>query len=215
MANQIKGFLVEYISSTLPYVLMFDFNPETITRSRTVHSGAKDDSAETGGKAVTSALDTSNVTQQWVTAPENFDIEILLDATDRIAEGDPIATLLGVQPEIDTLREMTEPQVQGPSGLRLLDALDQLQDRATDKKHKLSMYLFIWGIQILPVMVRSVSVTAEAHLATLIPYRAKARISMQVVEEDQKFYQVDRLRQAVGATVNTGRTAISVLSGIL
>jgi hypothetical protein len=71
--------------------------------------------------------------------------------------------------------------------------------------------LLVWGTHILPVFLTSVEVTEEAHLPSLIPYRAKATLSMQIIEGNNPFYQVEKVRQVLGAALNTGRTVIGAI----
>ena len=54
-----------------------------------------------------------------------------------------------------------------------------------------------------------------AHLSSLLPYRANVQLTMEVIEGNNPFYQVDKLRQLAGATLNLGQTVGSVLGGLL
>jgi hypothetical protein len=76
--------------------------------------------------------------------------------------------------------------------------------------------LLIWGTHVLPVFLTSVQVEESAHLPTLIPYRATVTLSFQVIEGNNPFYQVEKVRQLVGAGLNlaTGlSTSISASFG--
>src|SRR5262249_47707946 len=73
---------------------------------------------------------------------ESFTAKILLDATDRMNAGDPIATQYGVQPEIDVLRSMVEPKIQTPDGARTLAALGEGNSRAFARDEYASVLLF-------------------------------------------------------------------------
>ena len=57
----------------------------------------------------------------------------------------------------------------------------------------------------------SVQVEEVAHLPTLKPYRANVTLSFQVIEGNNPFYQVEKVRQMVGAALNfTNGIATSV-----
>lgn len=96
-------------------------------------------------------------------------MEILLDATDRMNDGDGIASQFGVEPELDTLRSMVEPKSQGPGGLQTLASLGLGGQRAFQRSESASVLLLVWGTHILPVFLTSVEITEQAHLPSLVP----------------------------------------------
>lgn len=208
MLNTVKGMLIEYSLSIPPLVLAFDFNPQSLTRSRTITLRTGNAPGTRGGYDFTLPTETARVAQGVTAQPESFTIEILLDATDRMNDGDPIATQFGIEPELDTLRTMVEPKAQGPGGLQTLASLGLGGQRAFQRSESASVLLLVWGTHILPVFLTSIRVTEEAHLPSLVPYRARASLTMQVIEGNNPFYQVEKVRQVVGAALNTGRTVI-------
>jgi Contractile injection system tube protein len=203
MLKTAKGLLVEYGLNLPPLALSFEFNPETISRSRTITVQAGDAPASRGGYSFTSPFDTARAAQGVSMNPEIFNIKILLDATDRMNSGDPLAALYGVQPEIDTLRSMVEPKIQGPSGLKLLASLAGGGGGALGHREHASVLLFYWGHYILPVFLTSVTLDEKAHMPTLVPYRAEATLAMQVIESNNIFYNVEKARQLVSSGLNT------------
>ncbi|MDD3581443.1 MAG: hypothetical protein PHW74_10520 [Desulfobacca sp.] len=209
MLNTSKGMLIEYALSLPPLVLVFEFNPESLTRTRTINLRTGSAPGTQGGYDFTLPTETARVAQGVTVQPEKFSIEILLDATDRMNDGEAIATEFGIQPELDTLRSMVEPKSQGPGGLQMLASLGLGGERAFQRSESASVLLLVWGSHILPVFLTSVQVTEQAHLPSLIPYRAKASLSMQVIEGNNPFYQVEKVRQVLGAALNTGRTLVS------
>lgn len=208
MLNTVKGMLIEYALSLPPLVLVFDFNPQSLTRSRTITLRTGSAPGTRGGYDFALPTETARVAQGVTVQPESFTIEILLDATDRMNDGDPIATVAGIEPELDTLRTMVEPKAQGPGGLQTLASLGLGGQRAFQRSESASVLLLVWGTHILPVFLTSIRVTEEAHLPSLVPYRARASLTMQVIEGNNPFYQVEKVRQVVGAALNTGRTVI-------
>ena len=52
------------------------------------------------------------------------------------------------------------------------------------------------------------------HLPHLTPYRATVKLSLQVIEGNNPFYEVEKVRQVVGAALNTGRTGVSAIGGL-
>lgn len=208
MLNTIKGMLIEYALSLPPLVLVFEFNPESLTRTRTITLRTGNAPGTRGGYDFTLPTETPRVAQGVTIQPESFSIDILLDATDRMNDGEPIATQFGVEPELDTLRSMVEPKSQGPGGLQTLSMLGFGGERAFQRSESASVLLLVWGTHILPVFLTSVQIAEQAHLPSLVPYRAKATLTMQVIEGNNPFYTVEKVRQVIGAALNTGRTVI-------
>ncbi|TCJ12315.1 hypothetical protein EZJ19_12300 [Parasulfuritortus cantonensis] len=214
MLNPVKGFLVEYALAIPPLVLAFEFNPQGLSRSRSVTLTLGNTPATRGGYDFTLPTETARVAQGVAVEPESFDVEILLDATDRMNEDDALARSLGIQPELDTLRSMVEPKTQGPGGLQVLASLGQVGTRAFQRAQSASVLLFVWGQHVLPVFLKGIEVAESAHLPDLTPYRATVKLSLQVIEGNNPFYEVEKVRQTVGAALNTGRTVASALGGL-
>lgn len=211
MLNTTKGILVEYALAIPPLVLVFEFNPQSLSRTRTITLKTGNAPGTQGGYDFLLPTETPRVAQGVTVAPESFSMEILLDVTDRMNDGEVIATQFGIEPELDTLRSMVEPKSQGPGGLQTLSSLGLGGERAFQRNESASVLLLVWGTHILPVFLTSVQVTEEAHLPSLIPYRAKATLSMQIIEGNNPFYQVEKVRQVLGAALNTGRTVIGAI----
>lgn len=215
MLNVTKGVLVEYALSLPPLALVFDFNPETISRTRTVNITTGNAPGTRGGYDFVLPTETPRASQGVSVDPESLSITILLDATDRMNVGEPVATRFGIEPELDTLRTMVEPKAQGPGGLQTLASLGLGGQRAFQRNETASVLLFVWGTHVLPVFLTSVAVEEMAHFPSLVPYRAKVTLAMQVIEGNNPFYEVEKVRQVVGAALNTGRTVAAALAGVL
>lgn len=214
MINFTRGRLVEYALAIPPLVLSFEFNPQTISRTRTITVQRGDLPGNRGGYGFTSPHETPRAAQGVSIEPETFSVIVLLDATDRMNTGDPVATALGVQPEIDTLRSMVEPKVQGLGGVQMLSSLGATSDRAISRREFPSVLLFVWGISILPVFLTSVTIDEKAHLPTLMPYRAEATLSMQVIESNNIFYDLEKARQLLGATIHLAGESAGAIEGM-
>lgn len=210
MINALKGFLIEYALAVPPLVLAFELNPQQVTRNRSVTITLGSTPATRGGYDFLLPTETPRVSQGVAIEPESFDVEILLDATDRMNGGDPLAASLGVEPELATLRSMVEPKTQGPGGLQVLSSLGLGGARAFQRAQSASVLLFVWGTHVLPVFLKSVDVTETAHLPTLIPYRATVKLTLQVIEGNNPFFLMEQVRQVATAALNTGATAAAL-----
>ena len=206
LINLTRGLLVEYGLSLPPLALQFEFNPQTLSRTRSIRITTGTAPGSQGGYDFTLPSETPRVAQGVSVEPERFSMEILLDATDRMSDpttpGHAAAVAFGIEPELDTLRSMVEPKSQGPGGVQTPAALGLGGARAFQRDQHPSVLLLVWGTHVLPVFLSSVQVEETAHLPTLMPYRATVTLSLQVIEGNNPFYQVEKLRQMVGAGLN-------------
>jgi hypothetical protein len=205
MAVPVKGMLFEYGLSVPPLALIFDFNPQQISRSRTVTIKMGEAPGNRTGYDFLSPLDTPRVAQGVEQAAESFSIDILLDATDKMNDGDPIAAAFDIQPQIDTLRSMVEPKAQGPMGLQTLAALGGGGGgggRAFERQETASVLIFAWGLQLMPVFLTGVTQKEALHLPNLLPYRAEMSLAMQVIESNNPFSNAEKVRQTAMTALN-------------
>lgn len=190
-----RGILIEYALTPQPLVLPFNFNPSTITRTRSVTVKTGGTPGARGGYGFTRPDETPRASQGVTVNAESFSFTILLDATDRMNKKYPIATNMGIQPEIDVIRTMLEPKVQSQQGLQDLDIAGEKEKPAFSRQEIASVLLFKWGVQVLPVFMTSAEIETKAHLPNLFPYRAEATLTLQVIETDNPFYNLEQLRQ--------------------
>jgi hypothetical protein len=202
MAVAAKGVLFEYGITVPPLALVFDFNPQQITRTRTVTVKTGNAPGARGGYDFLSPLETARVSQGVEMQAESFSIDILLDATDKMDAGDGVAAQFGVQPQIDTLRAMAEPKAQGPGGVKVLSSLGLGGTRAFERQEVASVLVFAWGLQLLPVFLTGVTQRETLHLPNLMPYRAEMNLTMQVIESANPFFIADKVRQTLGTALN-------------
>lgn len=206
MAVPMKGMIFEYGLSLPPLALVFDFNPQDISRSRTATIRTGDAPGARTGFDFLSPLETSRVSQGFELNVEAITVRILLDATDRMNDQDQIAALFGVQPQIDTLRSMLEPKSQGPAGLQVLSSLTGDGARAFERQESASVLIFAWGMQFLPCFLTGVAQKELLHLPNLVPYRAEMDLTLQIIESNNPFTTADKIRQ-------TAMTALNVVTG--
>lgn len=149
----------------LPTVIPFQYNPHTMTRQLEVR-GAD------GGPAATS----------YAGAPvEKIDVEVELDATDKLEEGDETAIELGLHPRLAALERLIYPssaRIIANTALAALGSIEVVPPQGP-------LILFVWGpLRVLPVSITTFSVTEEAHDPKLNPIRAKVQLSLRVLSTD-------------------------------
>ena len=211
MLKLVRGALVEYGLAVPPMALVFELNPQSITRTRTIQVRTGRAAATRGGYDFLLPSETPRAAQGVTAAPETLGVDVLFDATDRMSRGDVVAELRGVQPELDTLRTMIEPKSQMPGGAQVLASLGGGLRRAFQRDQSPSVLLLVWGNHVLPVFLTSLRIEETAHLPTLLPYRATATLSMQVIEGNNPFYLAEKGRQVLSAALNLGRLTAEAL----
>ena len=198
-----RGFLREYTTADNPLELHFEFNPSTIARTRSVEIKFGEGQATTGGRDFHSPGEVPRVTQGATVKAESFTVKILLDATDRMNAGDKDAQSKGVQPELDILYYMIEPKLQAPDGATILAALGEGGSVCQSQPYP-SVLEFHWGDQVLPVLITQLQFDVKAYLPSLLPYRAEATLSLQIIQSDNPFYTPEMKRVFASAKQASG-----------
>jgi len=162
----LKGALVTLaLPNPIPTVIPFQYNPETLSRSLEIQAG--------GGEG-----DRSEVLRLKGAPVESIKLDIELDATDRLAEGDESAVNLGIHPQLAALELLAYPQTGVVIANTILMALGTIEIIPPDAPFT----LFIWGAKrVLPVRLSELSITEEAYDVNLNPIRAKVSLGLRVL----------------------------------
>ncbi len=198
-----RGILCEYTNTDNPLELHFEFNPSSITRTRSVEIKFGEGQTTTGGRDFHKPKEVPRVTQGATVKAESFTVKILLDATDRMNAGDKEAQLKGVQPELDILYCMVEPKLQAPDGATTLAALGEGGSAGQSQPYP-SVLEFHWGDQILPVLMTQLQFDVKEYLPSLLPYRAEATLTLQIIQSDNEFYTPEIKRVFASAKQASG-----------
>jgi hypothetical protein len=192
----IRGALVEFMPTfliPLPNIIIFQFNPETMTHSWTqpesvpVSQGA-------GGN--------SNPLAVRGVPGESFSFTLVMDTVDMIADGSPVAeglaTVSGIYSRLAALEMLQYPVPAGDSGLvgQVSAAAGALAGAAAATAPDRSVpamqvptVLFVWGPgRIVPVRVTNLSITEKLYDGLLNPIHAEATISLRVLTPDELAY---------------------------
>jgi hypothetical protein len=183
----LRGAFVQFNETFLlpiPNVIVFQFNPETITHTWTPAPAAA--SEEDNPLAVSGP------------PGESFDFTLAMDAADMIADGRPVArglaTISGIGSRLAALEMLMQPTT-GTAG-RLLGAVSAAGALAGAlgggagagvqrqvPGAQLPTVLFVWGPgRIVPVKVTSLTVTETLYDPLFLnPTHAEARLGVQVL----------------------------------
>jgi hypothetical protein len=162
----LKGALVSVsATSPIPSVIIFQYNPDTLTRSIKPRAPGGD-----GARSEAMRL----------TGPpeETIKVDVEIDAVDQLEKSDGIATNLGIYPQLSALEMLTYPSSATVIANTVLLAAGTIEIVPADAP----LTLFIWGAKrILPVRISDFSITEEAHDQALNPIRAKVGLGLRVL----------------------------------
>ena len=176
----LNGAFVQLMPAVLGYVpnvVVFQYQPATITRSLTPWDPTAVDPADRGAQAPT---------VQPFDVPEKFTgFELEFDATDAMAADLPTANMLGVEPQLAALRKMTRPS-QGLMG-DLTASFRDLAGLGSSRAERptVAPVILILGRRIaLPVRITDFSVEETMMSPLLYPVMARVSLSMEVMTPD-------------------------------
>jgi hypothetical protein len=188
----LKGALVEFMPTFLPNpvpnVIVFQYNPETMTHTWSQPEAVPPEYTPTGGVAASNPLAVKGM------PGEEFSFTIAMDADDEIAEASlPTAALAerpGIYSRLAALEMLLYPTGPGQSGLvgavsaAIAAAQADQSPGATSAvpQSVMPVVLFIWGPgRIVPVRVTGLTITEKLYDSTLNPTHAEAQLSLRVL----------------------------------
>jgi hypothetical protein len=212
----LKGAFVEFGISLPPLLVVFQFNPLTITRSRgatPVTPGSQQSSRSTQSAGLVNALVAGGASslvkfrngQTLNVQQEKISFDIRLDATDALNDGDTLAEQFGIAPQLATLEMMMLPKSQsllsgavsallGSSASRFL-CLESMQDPP--------IILWVWGRKkVLPVNIVNMQIKEEQYATDLNPTRAVVTVQLEVIEGPNAPYLYSKAMQEVMGALN-------------
>jgi len=196
----LKGALVEFSErfiGPIPNVIIFQYNPEAMTRTLEVWSQAT-------GEESAASNDTSHTAQPF-DPPESFTLALELDAADALEqpESHPVAVISGVADRIAAMEMLLYPQTDSLLGGLLGSITGSLSVGASIgggsgisagiggaagggvqpvPRGTVPVVLFVWGPgRIVPVRLTSFSVEEQAYSPLLYPLRAKVSIGLKIL----------------------------------
>jgi len=162
-----KGAIIGIdIFNPLASVIIFQYNPDTMTRSLKAQTSGTD----SGSRAESMRLKGAPV--------ETISLSVEIDATDQLEGGSGIATSVGIYPQLSALEMLIYPKSAVVIANTIMAAAGTIELIAPEAP----MTLFIWGIKrVLPVRLTDFTITEEAYDVNLNPIRAKASLNLRVL----------------------------------
>ena len=126
-------------------------------------------------------LNQSDVLRLSGTPVETIKLEVVIDATDRMAMADQVTAQVGIQPQLSALETIIYPASE-----------DMLANHGLGQSGTLEIIpmetpltLFIWNKnRVMPVRFTEFSITEEAFDPNLNPIRARISLGMRVLSTD-------------------------------
>jgi hypothetical protein len=178
----LKGALVEYgagLASYLPNVVLFQFNPESITRTIEIPPRP-------------SGASLREVNQAGEIPVEKISLTAHFSAQEEATRQNPVTLTSGIAPQLAALDKLVRPA--GPlSGLinKAVDKIGSLISGGSSEptqqvpREAYPRTLFVWGAtRVLPVTIDSLSIVEKQYDALLNPTLAEVTISMTAIVPD-------------------------------
>jgi hypothetical protein len=179
MPPLIRGALIEYGSDFLgpiPNVVIFQFNPETLSRNIQIPQKPSGSSAR-------------ETTQAGEIPIEKISFVAKFSAADQLNTNNPLARLYGIGPRLAALEKMVRPagKISGLIG----EAIDAVGDAVFGGGNKhptqpipresFPRILFVWGAwKALPVVIESMGIEEKQFDNMLNPVEAEVSIGLLV-----------------------------------
>jgi len=206
----LRGAFVELGLTVPPLVVVFQFNPLQLTRSRSLSftAPAGDERALRefhGGYTSLPALQK----EQLVTVDEErISFDLRLDATSGMDERRTTSEQFGVAPQIATLELMVHPKEESLAGAALATVLGKPAGFSFPRSANPPLVLFVFGRRrVLPVNINSLDVTETEFTADLDPVRASVAVDLTVIEGKSLPYRWSKLTTEAMAAVNLSDVA--------
>jgi hypothetical protein len=183
------GALVQFMPTflvPLPNVIVFQYNPETITHNWTQPRSAGDRTNPLAVKGMPG---------------ESFSMSIAMDASDMIADGSPvaegIATVSGIYTRLAALEMLLYPTGSAEAGLLGSVSVSvgaggisagggASSASSSVPQSQVPVVLFVWGPgRIVPVRVTTLNITEKLYDTLLNPTHADATLGLTVLTPEE------------------------------
>ena len=185
-------------------MIAFQYNPGSLTRQLQPQYFGADETARTQ-------------TLRFAGPPvQNISVEVEIDASDQLEQGDATAVALGIHPQLAALEMLAYPDSGSVSTNSLLASFGTIEIAPTET----ALTLFIWGAsRVLPVRVESFQISEQLFDPNLNPIQATVALQLRVLsyadlESSTTGYNLFMAYQQALEQMASGATA-SVLTGVL
>src|SRR5215213_7500764 len=166
----LKGAIIGVdIFNPLASVILFQYNPETLTRGLTARTPERD---------WRQPVDRTEAMRLAGPPEETIQLEIEIDAADQLEQAEGTATTMGVHPALASLEMLLYPKSLSVIANEVLLQLGVIEVVPPEAP----LTLFVWGPKrVLPVRLTSFSINEQAFDPGLNPIRASVSLSLSVL----------------------------------
>jgi len=184
----------------LASVIVFQYNPHTLTRTLTAQTAGGQGGVE-GARGEALRLKGP--------PKETIKLNVEIDATDQLERAQSPATSMGLYPALASLEMLLYPK----SALMIANEVLAHAGIIEVVPPEAPLTLFIWGAQrTVPVRITGFTITEEAFDPNLNPIRAKVDLDMKVLTYQDLglatvgggLYMVHQIAKEVMATIGSG-----------
>lgn len=218
----LRGALIEYgtdLIGPIPNVVIFQFNPESLTRSLQIPQ------RPTGATQ-------RETTQAGERTFERISFKAHFNAVNMLDEDKALAKMFGIGPQLSALEKMVLPssKIAGLIGAALDAVGDALGMGGGDDapaqpipREKYPRILFIWGLtRVLPVTIDSMTIAELEYDALLNPLRAEVDLQLSVIAIDEcsddvlgkgalEYTTIAKEAQAIANLANTAEQIVELI----
>jgi hypothetical protein len=170
-------------------VLRFQYNPETLTRSRQGSWEARKSRRAGVSPPQESRTERGGMGSGAVNAEsEQLSFKLVFDATEAILAGRPDAGATGVLPELAFLEVGVRGQEGPPAPAPARGGAAAKPGQKAQPVRPDEMLLVLGG-RAFPVVITSLSITEQKFLPTLVPVRAEVDLRLTVLESGESAYR--------------------------
>lgn len=149
----------------LPTIVIFQYNPDTMTRTLQVNAASGD-------------TDMSEALRLKGPPQETISVEIEIDATDQLEQAEFPAVGMGIYPVLSGLETLLYPKSLNVIANEILLNTGMIEIVPPEAP----MTLFAWGLKrVLPVRITQLGITEEAFDPSLNPIRARVTLGLRVL----------------------------------
>jgi hypothetical protein len=189
----LKGAIVQFVEQPIipiPNIIVFQYNPESLSRSLTPYAPPEPTAPATGDTPPSTTP--ADPDAQPFDPTETFTLSLLLDASDALEVSDPVAVITGVADRIAALEMLLYPvgdsllgSLVGSINVSISGGAISASLRRSATRPEVPVTLFIWGPgRIVPVRLTSFTVEEQQWNQLLYPTRAKVTVGLKVITKD-------------------------------
>jgi hypothetical protein len=196
-------------ANPLASVIVFQYNPETVTRTLTPQAAG----AGGGPAAPGEALRLAGPPQ------EEIKLDVVIDATDQLEKAQPVATQMGIYPQLSALEMLLYPKsatVIANEALLQAGTIEVIPPEAP-------LTMLVWGPKrVVPVRLTTFAITEEMFDPNLNPIHANVALGLRVLNYRDlglpspggALFMAHQAMKEAMATLNTVDNAPAILGAI-